>query len=318
MRIEILHLFAYRGPNIFSPQPGVFLRLHCNSDCSTAVKDIMKDRAQFVGLILAHLDVSVNQQADGYIISLHVTTPTPDLAASLAEHVVQEIQAQQQEDTEWDTDTPLFAMQQRRRRESPGIAALQLAAEARERGLPVLTLPNGNIQVGYGHQSWSFAPPNAHTAPPPSPPWEHIGSIPIYAITGEHHRSAMVQRIESYFHSVEQPIRTLENADYNTTLAVLSDPSTEALLVGLNTADILRHGLAFSQCTFSIITDMEGDQPTEAANTNEWLQALGVPMLISAQPAFVNTDNPTLATLAAYAPHGVVPLSRLDEAMYHP
>lgn len=318
--IDILHLFAYEGPNIFGPQPGVLLRVRCAGDYSLLLKERLKDSAQLAGVTLAYLDITTTQQGDGFVIGASFTTHPPAIGAALAALVVEGMQATMQGDEAWDGDTPLFQLQKRRRQEAPPVAVLRLIAEARTRDIPVLFLADGTIQFGYGCRGWRFDPAayaassadEADAPPPPPPPWDDLGSIPIYAVSGEHNRSAVVQEVAAQLHAQGYPISTLDDADYDATRALLSNPTTRQAVIGLRTADILRRGVAFSRCRQSIITDIQGVQPAEAADTVEWVRALGVPMLVSTAPTILNTEDPRIASLAAYAPYGVLPLTTLD------
>lgn len=322
--LEIVNLFAYEGPNIFGPQPGVLLRVRCKDDYSQRIKDALKDGAQFIGMVLAYLDIAVVAEDTGVLISASFTTPTPTIGRDLAAYVVAGVRAQLTGDTDWDHETPLFALQQRRRQDSLSVSILQLIAEAHRRGLPVLHLPDGSIQFGYGARGWRFTPhaldrssaaddpTEAHaTVPPLTPPWESINTIPIYAVTGERNRSAVVAHVADHLRHQGYTISTLDGTSYDATLMLLGDPTTQVAVIGLETADILRRGVAFTTCTQSIVTDLQGEPPAEAATTTEWVRALGVPMLMSTSPAILNTADPTIVSLARYATRGVLPLHDL-------
>ncbi len=329
--IEIVQLFAYEGPNIFGPQPGVLLRVRCDKDRSKQIKAALKDGAQFIGMIMAYLDVSATPDSSGVVISASFTTATPAIGAALAEAIVEGISAmaareqqppttddEDEDEPEEEANAPLFALQQRMRREGLKLSALQLVAEAQTRSLPLLRLPDGWLQFGYGAHSWRFdlaALPDQrlveleggiNEAQTVQPPWEEIGTIPLYAVTGEQQRGAAVRQVADNLRQKGYQVHELDNADYETTRALLADPRAQCAVVGLQTADILRRGIAFSTCTQAIITDMEGQQPAAAATAEEWVQALGVPMLVSGSPAVLNTTYPALASLAPYAPYGVV------------
>lgn len=313
--IEIIQLLTYTGPNIFGPQPGVLLRVRCESDLSKRIKAALKDGAQFIGMVLAYLEVVTVANADGFVVQIHFITPTPALGADLAAYVVDGVRAEELGDVEWDRDTPLFALQQRRRHEAIGVPALQLIAEARARNVPVLILPDGRLQLGYGQRGWVCDPTLLTTSAPVVPPWPSLGTVPIYAVTGERDRSALVQRVASLLQSAGRSVCVLDDASYAATLALLADPATERIVVGLRSADILRHGLAFSRCTVSIITDMDGKRPPEASDDTEWARALGVPMLVAAGPVVLNTADPAITELASYAPHAALPLSALETVL---
>lgn len=318
--ITVTSLFAYEGPNIFSPHAGVLLRLRCAATPEAAstypayIKDALKAGAQFIGMVMAYLDVTTTTPAapsDTLTISATFTTPTPAIGTLLASHVVETLHAQETGDDEWDRDTPLFELQSYFHEQRPNITTLQLVANARARWLPTLTLPDGQVQIGYGCRGWQFNPAawrGERASASPMPPWERLGTIPIYAITGETQRAAMVQQVADHLDAAGRTPHVLDDADYDTTLAALSNPTTENLVIGLQTPDILRRGLAFNQCTLAIVTDIEGQRPPEALDDGEWARSLGVPMLLSSGPAFLNTTFPALEALTTIVPREVFSL----------
>jgi hypothetical protein len=317
--IEIITLRAYDGPNITGPQPGVLVRLRCTNDYRQHFKSALKDGALFIGLVIAYLEVSAVADADSAcIITITFITPMPAIGAALARYTVASLCAHLRGDDAWDGDTPLFALQQQRRQEAPPMPLLQRIAEARARHVPVLTLPDGRMQLGYGTRGWSFDPAamRERDAAPPTPPWERLGIIPIYAISGEHLRSATVRRVAACLQAqglAQLPV--LEDASFDDTLQLLADPTAEGAIIGLNTADMVRRGVAFRQCHTSIVSDCRGERPPDATSTTEWLQALGLPMLIATTHVVLNTEDAAIASLAAYAPHTVVPLAHLETVL---
>lgn len=326
--IEIIHLRAYAGPNSYSPQPGVVLRLRCERDHSQRLKTALKDGAQFIGLVLAYLVVSAEPQEtpDGtaFLLTARFTTPTPDLGKALAAYVVDGLRAEALGDADWDRDTPLFALQQQRRREALPIALLQLLAEARTRAIPLLHLPDGRVQLGYGVRSWRCTPrdylpadddeDDEQTQPATlqPPPWADLGFIPIYAVTGERERASMVQQVAAHLQQqgIAPSALTVEPAaDVARTVALLSDPATRCLVVGLHTASLVERGCAFERCTHALVSDAQGTPPP-GASTTEWVRSLGVPVLLATGVCLLPPpeQEPLLAPLAAYAPHGLLPL----------
>lgn len=304
-RIETLQLFAYSGPNIWGAQPGVMLRVRCTTDQRAAIRNSLKDGAQFVGMILAYLEVQISAAEPAPLITAHFITPTPELGRDLAAYVIDGVAAQLRGDEDWDRDGPLFALQKRRRRESLPVAALELVAEARARGLPVLMRPDRRVQFGYGSRSWHFDP---HAATDQlQPPWSQLGAVPLYVITGEQRRSAAVAQIGHRLAAAGYAPRVLDNAGYTETAALLADPQVELAVIGLRSAEVLQRGVAFERCTQAIISDRAGPRPPAAYNDDEWLRALGVPMLLSANPAVFDPTVAELADLVRYAPHGVLP-----------
>jgi hypothetical protein len=343
--IELCSLFAYEGPNIAGPQPGVLLRVRCDEDRSRRLKDALKDAAQFVGMVLAYLDVSATNEGPHVVISASFMTPTPDLGAELARYVVEGIareasrQHANDEDNEdeedsphwWDPDAPLVALQQRQRTERLPMPALQLIAEARSRGLPVLRRPDGLVQFGYGVHHWRFDPAalaerddedeetdttNGQRQPLPQPDWERIGTPAIYVVTGERNRRTVCEQVAVLLRNRRGgDVTVLHQAGYDETRHLLASATTPYIVIGLDTADILRRGTAFTACTQAIITDIDGTQPPEAAHPVEWVRALGVPMLVSQAPTILNLSDASITSLVPYAPHGALPLDALENSL---
>lgn len=309
--MEIIRLLTYDGPNILGPQPGVLLQVNADRDDSRRIKTALKAGAQFIGMVLAYLEVTAAPSGAGFVLSASFTTPTPAIGAALATYVVAGIRAAVQGDAAWDRETPLLELQQRYRQEALPVPLLQLMAEARRRDLPVLTLPDGRIQFGYGGRGWVTDPTTVGAVPP----WEQLGDIPIYAVTGMRERGTFVTRVATRLREAGHAPRVLDGADFAATLALLADPSTGCAVIGLESADILRRGIAFDRCTMSIVTDREGGHPPEAADLTEWTRALGLPMLVTRGSIFLNHNDPHLAALAAYVSQPVLPLAALDQFM---
>jgi hypothetical protein len=133
-------------------------------------------------------------------------------------------------------------------------------------------------------------------------------SVPIVAVTGTSGRTAAVARLADDLAAIGGRPTLLDGAPTAAIQAALADPATEALVVGLDAGETLRRGLPFERCTLAAITDRDGPRPPEAADDDAWLRALGVPMLLSEQPARVNLADVRLLPLLAYAPNGVVGL----------
>lgn len=308
--IEIDRLHAYDGPNIFGPSPGVLLRARCDADRSRRLRLALRDGAQYIGLVIAGLAVEARPLGEGQLVTAHFATEAPAVGAALCEYVAAGIAAEAAGDEEWDRDAPLVALQARLRDESLPVAALQLVAEARARGLPALVRADGLIQLGHGARGWSFDPARlrARGAASPEPPWARLGAAPIVAVTGHAGRAAAVRRLAGELAAAGARVAALDGAGFDAARALLADPAAEAIVVGLDTGDILRRGLPFDRCELAAVTDREGPRPPEAADDDEWLRALGVPMLLSPQPARINLDDPRLTPLVPYAPNGVVGL----------
>lgn len=311
MAISIERLLVHRGPNIYGPQPGVALRVHCDHDCGPALKNALKDGAQFIGLILAYLEVQSQCGAQGWQVEARFTTPGPDLGADLARYVVEGIRATTSADESWDRDTPLFEMQKRRRREAFPLATLQLVAEARRRGVPVLFRDDGQLQFGYGKRGQA-TDPQAAQAPPA---WERLGDIELYVVTGESLRNQTAAQVLAILAEQQKAVELLLDADWHASRQLLARTDLECAVLSMQSDELLRYGLPFERCTTAIVSDCVGPQPAAAQDEEEWLRALGLPMLVSQRPALLNLADPRIAALADFAPHGSLPLNRLQEAL---
>jgi len=302
--LTIERLNAYLGPNIFGPAPGVCLHAVADRDRSARLRAALKDGAQAVGLVLAGLEVAAAPAGAGARLEARFAADAPDLAADLCRYVVDGMNAEAAGDEAWDRDTPLLDLQARRRSEGLPVAALQLVADARRRGLPVLRLPDGRLLLGHGAAGWATNP--AALGQGGGPPWERIGRIPIVAVTGSAGRAAAVERWAAELGSAGLAVRALDGAGYAEAAALLADPAARAAVLGLDVAGILRRGLPFERCDQAVITDASGARPAEAADDEEWLRALGLPMLLAERPAQLNLADPRLHPLIPYAPFGVV------------
>lgn len=304
--ITLIDLFRYYGPNILGPQPGVRLLLRCDRDRSQRVRAALKDGALAIGLVIAYLEVRAAPLGDGQLLEATFTTDMPDLGAALCEYLVAGLSAQLGGDEGWDTEGPLAALRERRRRESPPVAALQLIAEARRRELPILRRPDGLLQLGYGAHSWAGDPARI-----PAPiPWERIGRIPLSVVTGGPGRAAALRRAADELAAAGLSPTILDGAGFTATLNLLADQQVTAAAIGLDADAILRHGVAFDRCDQALISDGAGPRPPAARDDEEWVRALGVPMLLCTGPARLNLADPALRPLLPYAPLGVVDLGQ--------
>lgn len=308
MPIEITRLFAYEGPNIYGPQPGVMMRTRCDRDRSARLRVALKDGAQALGLVLAGLELAARPIAEGMFVEATFATEAPALGAALCEYVVAGMAAEASGDAEWDRDTPLFELQVRRRREALPVSAVQLLAEARQRDVPAFVSRDGQLQIGQGVRGWSLdlAVLRERGASAPPVPWQRLGAVPIVAVSGATGRRAALEQLAAELSANGVVPAVLDDADLDATRALLASPSLEAALIGLDSEALLRRGLGFAQCQFAVITDRDGQRPLSANDDEEWLRALGVPMLVSTQPARINLADPKLLPLVPYAPFGVL------------
>lgn len=305
-----MRLRAYSGPNILGPGSGVWLLARCDQDRSAELRMAIKDGAQFIGLVLARLEVEARPLEDGtgVFISLLFSCDVPALGAALCEYVAARIVADAHYHASWDREAPLLALQAQRRTVSLPATAVQIIAEALQRGIPHFVTATGHLQLGYGAHSWQVELASLMTPPatPPEPPWAQLGCVPLVLVTGAHERAAAVKRLAADTAALGVQVRSLTDASFAAAREALADPQAEALVLGLATDDILRYGLPCDRCDLAVITDRAGPCPGEASDEDEWLRALGIPMLLSNQPVRLNLSDLRLLPLVPYAPNGVV------------
>ncbi len=303
--IDIIRLRAYAGPNIHAALPGVLLRISSAAERARRLRAAIRDGAQSIGLVIAYLEAEARPLGGGFLLEARFSTDQPEIGAALCRYIVDGMRAEAAGDEEWDRDGPLYDLQARRRREATPVLALQLIAEARRRGLPALSVPDGHIQIGYGARSWRYDPRSGEA---PAPPWERIGSIPLTLITGHDLRDAAVERAAADLAAWGVPVRAADGLSFEQVRQLIADPSVEAAVIGLDTESLLRSGLALDRCDQAAISDMGGPRPPSADDDDEWLRTLGLPMLLSPNPARLNLADARLHPLLAYAPNGVIQL----------
>ncbi|NTV64080.1 MAG: DUF4938 domain-containing protein [Oscillochloris sp.] len=301
--IAIVRLRAYAGPNIHGPQPGVLLQISAPTNYARRLRDAIRDGAQAIGMVIAYLETEAHPRDTGFLIEARFTSGEPPIAADLCRFIVDGICAEADGNEEWNRDEPLVALQARYRAAAMPVAALQLRAEARSRGLPWLALPSGRLQIGYGACGWQYDP-QADTAP--SPPWSQLGSIPLTLVSGWASRSTAVAHYAAQIAAIGMPVRSADGLDFEGLRDLLSDPSVEAAVVGLDSQSLIMRGLPVDRCDHAVICDLAGPRPPAAADDEEWLRALGLPMFLSPNPVQINLADARLHPLIPYAPNGVI------------
>lgn len=310
--ITINRLRAYEGPNTVQPTPGVVVRLHCDRDRGARIRTAIKDSAQAIGLVIGQLAVDTRRDNLGIDSAVRFSCELPQLGAALCEYVVAGIIAEAVGDSTWDHETPLITLRERRQREALPLRAVQLIAEARRRGLPSFVNDTRQLQIGYGARGWSC---DLATLPSTTtiPPWAELGVVPVIIVTGASHRDQVVDQIATELRAGGQHVGAMKAASFHTARAALADRHAEALVLGLESEELVRYGLPVERCDRAIITDRRGPRPTEAEDDEEWLRALGLPMLISAEAVHINLQDPGLIPLVPYAPNGVL-MFQVDES----
>ncbi|MDZ4716964.1 MAG: DUF4938 domain-containing protein [Roseiflexaceae bacterium] len=334
MPISLIRLLAFDGPNRYSPQPGVFIQLSCDHDCSTMLRRHLKDAAQQVGIILAYLEAAAVAHGDQCIIDLHVTTPTPALGAAIGQYVIEALRAKEQGDEQWDAEEPLWLLQKRRRAEALPVAALQLLSEAAHRGIPAFQHTNTSLQIGYGSHGMAvpYGPqPKQGMLHPdavgirgaaarergtPEIPWDRLGPMPLVAFSGHPHASAMAatafQEILQGSNSHNPPFQpessiTLAlNAGFDEVRTILANPSVDGLVVALAANDLATRGLPCVACSACAIIGLP-DMPTIGGG-DEIAQIVGLPILVTEPGGIValDADTPAIAALSEYASSRIV------------
>ena len=330
MPTEIIRLRGYDGPNLYGPQTSVVLQVRSQKDRSKRIKNVLKDGAQSIGMIIGYLDVETEQQHEDYIITAHYVTPTPAIGVALARYVVDGLNAKEAGDEEWDPEEPLWDLKQRLRAETLPIQALQLFAEANTRHIPAFVRADGQLQIGYGVRgkqfdidsfkerlsSGSFSADDIGLGPPPSArsaatvdvPWEQLGSIPIVAITGDRNRDQTARFIAGLLQSQGYGVALAENANFAATHEALGEPHAGLAVAGLALDDVIERGVAFERCAYSAIVDLPEKLPAGITSFEELTQLLGIPMLVTNGEGRVvlNADVPEIVALSEYAPCPVV------------
>lgn len=336
MAISLTRLLAFDGPNRYSPQPAVLIQFSCDTDCSTRLRQLLKDAAQQVGIILAYLEVEARQQNDRVIIELRFTTPTPRLGAAVGQYLFAALRAEEQNDQQWDAEEQLWLLQKRRRAEALPVLALQLLAEASHRGIPAFVQSDGTLQLGYGVHGINLpARPStmeqqlhpdevgirgAATPIPMTPvvEWAQLSPIPLVAFSGHPQASAVAatafQKLQQGansqpgpFQPAVQPTLVLD-AGFDRVRTVLAERSVESLVIALSDGDLATRGLAFSTCSACAIVGLpERDEPGLA-------ESVGLPLLVTEANglAALDADTPAILALSAYAPCPIVLFSRFE------
>jgi nucleotide-binding universal stress UspA family protein len=317
-RLTPIQRLAFAGPNIVSPRPGVLLRVRADGDYSEELRLALKEGAQFIGMMLAHLEVV--SIADGADVLMTVTFDTPDMpfpaiGADLVLAVVQGLQAGGADEASSEQETLLLELHER----VHGAGRQQktmthLLAEARKRNKPVLRHADGVFQIGYGAKGWLYDPAQAVGNVLPTPPWEQLDSIPIYAVSGGQQRQVWVGRLAQRLEASGLDVVVLAQADYAMVVEYLRSPETRCLVVGLERDSLLKDGLPFDRCRLSVVTDMAEGQAGEQFDTADVVRALGLPALVTEGAVVLNMQVPALAWLADYARAKVYALEQFDTA----
>jgi hypothetical protein len=281
----------------------VLLRAICAADRPRRLRAAIRDGAQSIGLVIAYLEAESRAVAGNFLLEARFSTDEPAIGAALCRYIVDGMRAEAAGDEEWDRNGPLYNLRSRRQHEALSLPALQLVAEARQRGLPALPLPDGQLLLGHGIHSWRADPRSDDLS---APPWARIGRIPITLVTGHALRGAAVARYAAALAATGILVRAEGDLGFDAARDLLADTATEAAVIGLRADDILRRGLPLDRCDQAVVSDMAGPRPESADDDEEWLHALGLPMFLATAPVHLNLADTRLHTLIPYAPSGVI------------
>jgi hypothetical protein len=308
MHVIVVRLFAFHGPNWVYPQPGVLAELVADRDCSDHLRLQLKEYAQQVGVLLVQLAVTAQTPVTQSQITVQFLTPTPALAADLLTLIVAELATGAADHAE--SEERLWALQQQRRREAVPLRALQLIAEAEQRGVPAW-VDAALLRLGWGQRSTQIALdllrerrdlqalPGEISLLPPSPAlppvidWAQLGTLQLTVVVGGAECVVAVRELGG-----DLADAALDFAECRQRFAV---PNATKFVLGLNTLSLVRHGTAFETCDACAVLNVPNERPV-ALTEAEFVQALGVPALLTKPTGLVvlNADQPELLALQPF------------------
>ena len=273
MALEIIESYTLEGPSIYFPQPGVVATIHADTDVRSALSHAIKSWAQAVGLIIGYLrfDITPAPSGAGYRIWFQFTCNHPLIGLTIVQHALDDLRAAERNDPDWSHDDQLFEVRRWRMRQDPALPLLQLRAEAQGRGIPVLPVGDGTLQLGTGAASWRFDPAQLSVGMQVEPPWEQISVIPLVVVSGTR-AAALAAQLN---HVLQGPgLQYIEHGDWDTIRAGLLDQHSSAMVVVLEPQSALERGLPFNRCLVALIDPF-------APATHELALAAGLPALVA-------------------------------------
>jgi hypothetical protein len=329
--VEIVRITTFDGPHCFDPRPGVLARLRADHDCSAALRAVLKDAAQRVGLVIGNPHIESRSTGDTIWHDLFFVTPMPAIGAEMVRHIVALLGAQHAGDDTMDADSLLWDLQKKRRAAALPLQVLQLMAEASARGVPAFVRRDGFVQVGYGARGNAIDPalfrergtalreadvgigasPFARPALSSLLPWDRLGAVPVVVVSGgatSATTAAFVSRLRQRRSSVAAAL----TASFDTARDCLTDPAAGAIVLDLDPVDLLWRGLPVEQCMVSALLDLPEELESEAGGRDDLARALGVALLVTSPGgrAVLNADHPAILALAGYAPCPLVLIAR--------
>lgn len=332
--IEIVRIATFDGPNGFDPRSGVLAHLRAGRDRSAALRAVLKDAAQRIGLVIGNPRIESKRFVDTVWHEVFFVTPMPAIGAEMVRYAVALLNAQDAGDEAWDADGRLWDLQKQRRAVAPPLQALQLMAEASSRGVPTFVRHDGLLQVGYGARGHTVdlapfrerkpvlrgsdigagSPPFAQSSVGSLLSWERLGAVPIVIVSGRASAkttAAFVSRLRQQ----RSGVATVLTASFDTARDCLTDPSAEVIVLDLDPADLLWRGLPVEQCMVSALLDLPEELVAEAGSRDDLARALGVALLVTAPGgrAVLNAEDSAILALAEYAPCPLILIARSAE-----
>jgi hypothetical protein len=317
MPMEVREIRAFEGPNLYYPQPAVKLAVWTDHDISREISDTLKTWAQVTGLVIGYLRQHVEPSDDGMLITTTWTTPLPTVGARIAQHLVEDLQAAERNDGEYDHDEALFAVINDRKRQEPSLALLQLYAEAQVRDMPVMRRDDGQLVIGSGARGWSFDPAALSLGLGVDVPWDSVGTVPLVAVTGPE-ATAVTRLLGALLERQGQRVGRADDdgvtivgtqvtgersANSAGARRVLTDPQVDVAVVAVSVESILERGLGFKQCRIGVVTGIESMADDTAAVRDERAAAHGI-IVLATEPdgtVVLDADDPAVLKLQDWA-----------------
>ena len=302
MPITIESIRVLEGPNILYPQGGVAAQLTSTNDIREALGQAIKTWAQSVGVIIGYFRMQL-EQGEPHPLSVSFTCNHPAIGGAIVRHAVEDLQAAENHDEEYSHDDALFDLRRSRMREDPSLPLLQLRAEAQGRGLPILAVGDGTLQIGSGAASWRFDPAGLSLGMAVAPSWADIHSVPLVAVGGIGATVAAARIAVSLRERDSANVALVVDGTFDAIRAAMLDQTAQIIVTALDLASTLNRGLPFNRCTVGVVLELDG-------LTEELALAGGLPALVAEQHGAVVllADDARSADLARRTAANVVQL----------
>ncbi len=274
MPIEIRDLRALEGPNFYYGQPAVKLQTWSDRDIRRELNGTIMTWAQVTGMVIGALQQEQVEQDGGFLLLTTFITPLPNVGERIAAAAVQDLQAAERQDPEYNHDDLLFELVRMRQREEPPLALLQVYAEARARELPYIPREDGRVMLGSGSRGFIFDPSGLSLGLSVDIPWDRLGRIPVIAVTGTNGKTTTVRLCAHVLRAAGmrvgytdtdaitidgQQVEQGDWAGFSGARRVLANPQVDVAVLETSRGGILRRGLGFDVCDVSVITNVAAD-----------------------------------------------------------